>query len=131
MWNEIQSFVLLKGCISFVQKASYLTSLVNCSFIIVTYRECDVMLGGQKAWSRFMEDTCDNDIFKMQIKEISSALWGIECVQVCLAEGSWVGNDMFKDGKLPSHLEHHITYLCRREIENALNKGKQNSYVPT
>ena len=38
---------------------------------------------------------------------------------------------MFKDGKLSSHLEHHITYLCRREIENALNKGKQNSNVPT
>lgn len=38
---------------------------------------------------------------------------------------------MFKDGELPSHLEHHITYLCRREIENALNKGKQNSNVPT
>lgn len=38
---------------------------------------------------------------------------------------------MFKDGKLPSHLEHHITSLCRREIENALNKGKQNGNVPT
>jgi hypothetical protein len=70
-----------------------------------------------------MEGTCDNEIFKMQMEEI-------ECVQVCLAQGSWVGNDVFKDGKLPSHLEHHITYLCRREIENALNKGRQNAYVP-
>lgn len=32
------------------------------------------MLGGQKARSRFMEGTCNNEIFKMQIEEISSAL---------------------------------------------------------
>lgn len=68
----------------------------------------------------------------MQIEEILfSALRCIEYVQVYLAQGSQVGNYVFKDGKLPSHLEHHITYLCRREIENAPNKGKQNNNVPT
>lgn len=60
-----------------------------------------------------------------------SELQCIECVQVYLAQGSQVGNYVFKDGKLPSHLEHHITYQCRREIENAPSKGKQNGNVPT
>lgn len=58
LWNEIQSFVLPKGCISFVQKSSYLTSLINCSFVIETYRECNVML---------MDRGQDPDLWKVRV----------------------------------------------------------------
>lgn len=79
-----------------------------------------------------MEGACDNEIFKMQIEEILfPALQGTECVQVYLAQGNQVGNYVCKDGKLLSHLEQYITFLCTREIENVLNKGKQNNNVPT